>query len=277
MDASERERALDLLKEYLELLKRYRKLLTTLGIVSFHGLNLDAAGERRKEVDDLRERLLRGLSAVESLTSRHGGRVDLRPPFQGYVIRGYSVLSGGLSTTTPSSGSIMLDLDKAIDIVNATIGHLESEEGWTAEPEVIAPRRDRPKAFIAHGPETEALNKLCEFIDELGVKPLVVERLPSEGRSVNENVEHYLEQADCGLVLATKDDPVDGRFQPRGNVNIEMGRFQERFGGRVIYLLEEGAAFPSNVSEKVWARFTQACMDEAFLKIARELKAFGLL
>ena len=135
----------------------------------------------------------------------------------------------------------------------------------------------RPKVFIAHAGESEALNKLCDFLDELGMKPLVVERLPSEGRSVNENVEHYMEMADCAIVLATGDDLVGGKLQARANVHIELGRFQERFPNRIIYLLEEGAAFPSNVSEKVWERFSDSNMDKALMKILRELRAFGLL
>ncbi|MDO8616258.1 MAG: nucleotide-binding protein [Dehalococcoidia bacterium] len=135
----------------------------------------------------------------------------------------------------------------------------------------------RPRVFIAHGGESEALNKLCNFLDELGLKSLVVERLPSEGRSVNGNVEHYLDMADCAVVLATGDDVVDGKLQPRANVHIEIGRFQERFPHRIIYLLEEGAAFPSNVSEKVWERFSDSNMEKAIVKVVREVRAFGLL
>lgn len=138
--------------------------------------------------------------------------------------------------------------------------------------------RGKSKVFIAHGGGSEALNKLCAFLnDDLGVTPLVVERLPSEGRSVNENVEFYLDEAQAGIVLATADDLVDGHYQPRGNVNIELGRFQERFPDRVIFLLEQGAAFPSNVSEKVWEPFSHENMERAFRKVVRELRAFGLL
>jgi predicted nucleotide-binding protein len=277
MDASERDEWVAKLRDFLDELKRYREALKGLGIVTIYGLNLDAAGEHRDEVEEMRERLLRASRQVQSVTRVCGVTLNLRPPFQNYIIRDYDVFSGALGTTTPHSGSIMVDLDKAVDLVNMTIGRLESTTPSPAGTIAVAPRRDSAKAFIAHGPATEALNKLCEFLDALGVKPLVVERLPSEGRSVNENVEHYLSQADCGIVLATGDDLVDGHFQPRGNVNIETGRFQERFGGRVIFLLEEGAAFPSNISEKVWARFSQSSMDEAFLEVVRELRAFGLL
>jgi len=277
MDATEREEWVTRLKDFLDELKRYRDTLEHLGIVSIYGLGLAAAGPDRGDSEGMRERLLRASSTIKFITDRYGARVDLRPPFSNYLIRDYDVFAGALSTITPPSGSIMVDLDKAIDLVNITIGRLESAEPPEAQPVTMAPRRDKPKAFIAHGPLTEPLNKLCEFLEELGVKPLVVERLPSEGRSVNENVEHYLGQADCGIVLATADDLVDGRYQPRGNVNIEIGRFQERFGGKVVFLLEEDAAFPTNVEEKVWERFSQSSMDKAFLKLVRELRAFGLL
>jgi len=42
-------------------------------------------------------------------------------------------------------------------------------------------------------------------------------------------------------------------------------------------LLEEDATYPSDVSEKVWERFTHECMDKALIKVAKELTAFGIL
>jgi len=136
-----------------------------------------------------------------------------------------------------------------------------------------------PKAFIAHGGETEALDKLKEFLIALGIEPLVVEDQASENRSIGNNVDLYARQADCAIILATKGDidGVTGSFIPRGNVLIEIGKAQELFKDRIIYLLQAGTKFPSNVSEKVWGRFTTSCMDEAFTKIARELTAFGIL
>jgi predicted nucleotide-binding protein len=277
MDAAEREDWVTRLKDFLDELKRYRDTLERLGVVRTFGLDLATAGPRRADIDGMRERLLRASATIKLMTDRYGARVNLRPPFSNYVVRDYDVFAGALSTATPPSGSIMLDLEKAVDLVNITIGQLESAKPSEAETVTMVPKRDSPKAFVAHGPSSEALNKLCELLEALGVKPLVVERLPSEGRSINENVEHYLGQADCGIVLATADDLVDGRYQPRGNVNIEIGRFQERFGGKVVFLLEEDAAFPTNVEEKVWERFSQSSMDKAFLKLVRELRAFGLL
>lgn len=149
--------------------------------------------------------------------------------------------------------------------------------GTGAEP-TTSPEQS-PKAFVAHGGTSEALGKLCRFLTALGIAPLVIEEEPKEDRSVNQQVEHYLAQADCAVVLGTADDGElkDGKLYPRRNVHIEIGRFQERFPGRTVYLLEEGASLPSNVTEKLHIRFTQGAMDGAFIELARELVAFGML
>jgi len=156
---------------------------------------------------------------------------------------------------------------------------IERERSYIEVPPESIFREVPPKAFIAHGGDSPALSKLKNFLEALGVEPIVVEEQPSEGRSVAENVDWYSRQADCAIILATKGD-VDsktGGFIPRGNVLIEIGKSQEIFKDRIIYLLQAGAHLPTNVSEKVWGRFTTQCMDDAFIKVAIELYKFGLL
>ena len=145
--------------------------------------------------------------------------------------------------------------------------------------ESIQTNKELPKTFIAHGGETEARSKLQKYLIALGVQPLIIEEESFEDRSVNQQVEHYLNQADCSIILGTADDKEleDGKLYPRRNVYIEIGRFQEKFPNRIIYLLEEGASFPSDISEKLYTRFTQDNMEKAFLRIVIELKAFGIL
>jgi len=137
----------------------------------------------------------------------------------------------------------------------------------------------RPKAFIAHGPKSQALDKLYRYLSAQGIEPLVIEQEPYESRAVNEQVELYLEQADCAIVLGTADDIElkDGKLYPRRNVHIEIGRCQERFPNRTIYLLEENASFPSNIEEKLRTYFTSECMDEALIRVSIELTAFRML
>jgi len=135
----------------------------------------------------------------------------------------------------------------------------------------------QPKAFIAHGGDSPALRKLKTFLDALGVQPLVVEEQASLDKTLDDKVNHYLGQADFVIILATGDDEIEGKLHPRQNVIHEIGLAQKTHPERIIYLLEERAQFPSNISPKVWERFKQRNMIKAFLCILRELRAYGIL
>lgn len=137
----------------------------------------------------------------------------------------------------------------------------------------------KPKAFIAHGGESPSLKKLKNFLFALGVEPVIVEEQPSGGKSVGEKVDYYARQSDFAIILATKGDKdsKSGGFIPRGNVLIEIGKAQEIFPDKIIYLLQAGTKFPSNISEKVWVRFVPQSMDDAFTRIAQEIREFGIL
>lgn len=178
-------------------------------------------------------------------------------------------------------------LNYCIDATNEAIGILEVEgETWgivkgKSEREEPNPNRTSetfPKAFIAHGGDSPALRKLKDFLLSLNVQPLVVEEQASQGRSVGEKVDWYASRASLAIILATKGD-IDGKtgdFLPRSNVSFEIGKLQVLFKDKLIYLLQSGAKYPSNVSEKVWTRFSPQSMDRAFISIANELKAFGI-
>ena len=147
--------------------------------------------------------------------------------------------------------------------------------GFETEPAAVA--EQPPKAFISHGKESVALNKLEEFLRALGVEPLIVKEQPSLDKTVDDKVNFYLDQADFVVILATGDDKIEGKLHPRQNVVHEIGLAQKTHTGKITYLLEEGAEFPSNISPKVWERFKQRNMMKAFLCIAKELRAYGML
>ncbi len=134
-----------------------------------------------------------------------------------------------------------------------------------------------PQAFISHGKKTAALRKLTEFIGTLGIEPLIVKKQASLDKDLPDKVNLYLSQADFVIILATADDKVEDKLQPRQNVIHEIGLAQKTHSGRIIYLLEEGAEFPSNIRPKVWESFKQRTMMDAFLGIIRELRAYGIL
>jgi predicted nucleotide-binding protein len=134
-----------------------------------------------------------------------------------------------------------------------------------------------PKAFISHGKKSVALNKLEEFLGALGIEPLVIMEQPSLDKTIDEKVDYYLNQADFVVILATGDDKIENKLHPRQNVIHEVGLAQKTHAGKIIYLLEEGTEFPSNISPKVWEPFKQRNMMNAFLHIAKELRAYGML
>jgi predicted nucleotide-binding protein len=139
--------------------------------------------------------------------------------------------------------------------------------------------KESPKVFIAHGGETEARNKVHDYLMALGVQPLIIEEESVAGLTVNQQVEQYLNEADCAVILGTADDKelMDGKLNPRRNEYIEIGKLQEKFPDRIIYLVEEGTSFPSDISEILCTRFTRDNMENAFVSIAIEFRAFGIL
>lgn len=137
-----------------------------------------------------------------------------------------------------------------------------------------------PKAFIAYGGKSGVLDKLREFIEALGIKPVIVELSASRGMSVDDKVNKYIKDADCGIVLATRGGIVDekGKKQhPRLNVIDELERLRAAFPSETILLLEKGVDLPSNLSGLTYEPFARQSMDRAFTAIARELTAFGIL
>jgi len=171
-----------------------------------------------------------------------------------------------------------------LQVVNRAIGQLEDDinsgirdkTGKLTSPAGKI-KFEVPKAFISHGKESVALKKLEDFLHNLGIIPLIVKEQPSLDKTVSDKVEYYLQQSDFVIILATGDDEFEGRLHPRQNVIHEIGLAQKAFAGKIIYLLEEKAEFPSNISPKVWERFKQRNMLNAFLCILRELRALGIL
>jgi predicted nucleotide-binding protein len=138
-------------------------------------------------------------------------------------------------------------------------------------------RADGAKVFVSHGTETSALNKVERFLRALGTQPVIVMRGPSKGLAVDDLVEQRMDECDCAVILATADEEVAGRRQPRPNVLHEIGLAQEKLDNRIIYLKEDGCDFPSNVAPKIWETFVQGNMEAAFEKISKELHSFGFI
>jgi len=185
----------------------------------------------------------------------------------------------------PPDKAAFYALGHCIQVTNRAIGQLEDDIATGLRDrktgKLLSPlgksKFEVPKAFISHGKESAALRKLEDFLHSLGIIPLIVKEQPSLDKTVSGKVEYYLQQADFVIILATGDDEFKGKLHPRQNVIHEIGLAQKTHPGKIIYLLEENTEFPSNISPKVWERFKQRNMLNAFLCILRELRALGIL
>jgi hypothetical protein len=48
-------------------------------------------------------------------------------------------------------------------------------------------------------------------------------------------------------------------------------------GSRIVYLKEEAVQFASNYQEKVWIPFAKERVQDVFIALAKELRAFGFV
>jgi predicted nucleotide-binding protein len=182
-----------------------------------------------------------------------------------------------LSATTRTIGIIGEDIDNGLR--NKKTGNLIVKKPNTVETSILT----SPKAFIAHGGKSGILDKLREYIESIGIKPIIVELSPTKGMTVDEKVNNYIMNADFGIVLATKGGIVDKsdkkreKHHPRLNVIDELARLRAVFPEKTILLVERGVDLPSNISGLTYEPFVGQSMDRAFIAIARELTAFGIL
>lgn len=263
MNEAEKQKIIGALKSFHKELKSYKRRL---------GSEKQASEAQKRYTDSLREKIVRKIGQLKETITQVTGK-------QYYTQFGQvrEIWADGLSPSgyLPSK---LTGLGLCIDATNEAIGKLESTPLAELELQEVG-EKESPKVFIAHGGQSPILDKLKNFLIALGIEPLVVEEQASENRSVGDNVDYYARQADFAIILATKGD-IDGQtggFIPRGNVLIEIGKSQEIFKDRIIYLLQAGTKFPTNISEKVWGRFTTERMDDAFIKIARELTEMKIL
>lgn len=190
----------------------------------------------------------------------------------------------GISSGSSSGGDGLLWVQHQVQIVNSgirLISYLEAvlasafPDSHQSPKEITTP----VNIFISHGKQSQALNLLKNFISAIGQIPVIVMEESSQGMSLDDKVLAYMRTCAAAIILATGDDKLKGSeyFHPRQNVIHEIGLAQQILTNRITYLLEEGTEFPSNITPKAYEPFTKDNLSKAFIAIARDLRAFGIL
>ena len=168
-------------------------------------------------------------------------------------------------------------LDGAVVRLHVEKARVERGEYDPAPSDEASQRSAPPSVFIAHSGEPPALFRLTRFLKDLGVTPVVAEWLPFKGRQVPDQARAAMDACDAAIVFATAANTVGERKQPGRGALIETGILQERFGSKVIYLVEEGAELGPMADGFAHESFTQDCLEKAFHRIVVELKAHKIV
>jgi predicted nucleotide-binding protein len=144
------------------------------------------------------------------------------------------------------------------------------------------------RSFIVHGHDHQSLYELIHYLQntlELD-KPIVLQQMPGQGRTLIEKFESEAEATELVFVLLTPDDKVANssdtdieKRRARQNVIFEMGFFLGKLGrtsGKVLLLHKGSLDIPSDIAGIEYIDVTNG-IESAGEKISRELRALGVL
>lgn len=145
-----------------------------------------------------------------------------------------------------------------------------------AEVKVVS----KTEVFIVHGHDETAKVKTARFIQQLGLRPIILHEQSSSGRTIIEKIEEY-SNVGFGIVLYTPCDVgakkgEEGNIKPRARQNVvfEHGYLIGKIGRKnVCALFRNDVEIPNDISGVVYVKMDD---DDAWhLKIAKELRSSG--
>jgi len=237
----------------------------------------DLTKEEAKRAKELHDSLAARIGALKNLISEAIGIPQMGQEDVWIYAMSYSQtlpvvnsLDQVIQATSLALGKVKRDIE---------LGKRDAQTGELLNKSIVA-KLEAPKAFIAHEGETEELKKLEDFLDALGIEYFIAETEPSDGRSVEGQVNWTQGKADFAICLATKGKAIDkktGKYYMGLNVADELGRARQVFKNRIILLVQKGVEVHANPREIVRAAFTTQSMDEAFVKVIKELRNWGFI
>ena len=141
------------------------------------------------------------------------------------------------------------------------------------------------EVFVVYGHDENAKNQLEAILRRWHLEPLLLNQLPSQGQTIIEKVDHYTNQAQYAVVLATPDDEghrrdhtEERKFRARQNVVLELGMMLSELGReRVAILLKtpEVMEKPSDIDGLIYIPFGDSIDAAAQVSLAREMNVHG--
>lgn len=179
-------------------------------------------------------------------------------------------------------------LDCCIDIIDATIGVLKSDDQYieNLEKTILESKKSKSdkdvtfsnRVFVVHGRDNEKKEACARTIERMGLEAVILHEQANKGKTIIEKFEEY---SDVGfaVVLMTPDDMgglkgEEPQNRARQNVVFELGYFIGKLGrDRVMALVDGNIELPTDVSGVVYTGFDP----QGFWKfaLAKELNNAG--
>jgi len=145
---------------------------------------------------------------------------------------------------------------------------------------------DNDAVFVAFGHDRAAKEELLQLLQDHHLTPIIIDKLPTDGRTIVEQLEHYIPKAYYGIVLATPDDigfeknhPEHPKYRARQNVVLELGMLLSKLGRKKVMLLTKTTKdyefeCPSDIDGVLYKEYKEH-ISEVEIKIIRELQSAG--
>lgn len=159
---------------------------------------------------------------------------------------------------------------------------LQGATSKSETPTVTKPKApmDKSKVFIVHGHDGEAKQAVARFVENLGLKAIILSEQASAGNTIIEKIEEYT-NVGFGIVLYTPCDlgasqEKKDELKPRARQNVvfEHGYLIGKIGRKnVCALLKGDIEIPNDISGVVYIKMEGE--KEWKCKVADEMKACG--
>jgi len=143
------------------------------------------------------------------------------------------------------------------------------------------PKQQSGDSFMVHGHDEAAKHEVARFIEQLGLRPIILHEKPDRVRTIIEKVEQH---SDVGfaVVLLTPDDigypkdkPSEAKSRACQNVVLELGYFIGLLGrARVCALLKSDIEIPNDFAGVLYKPMD--AKGAWRFELAREIKAAGI-
>ncbi len=165
------------------------------------------------------------------------------------------------------------------DVINSTKEILDSHK----EQEIMKDNKkdiDKTKVFLVHGHDDLAKVKVARFIEQMGLKAIILHERANAGKTIIEKIEEHT-NVGFAIVLYTPDDvgskmDTELTLKPRARQNVifEHGYLIGKVGrNNVCALLKDDIEKPSDISGILYIAFDESGAWKT--EVAREMKNSG--